>query len=277
MIITDSQVHIWRADTPERPWRKGIGAPGNRTTPLDVPEVVVEMDAAGVNRAVLVPPVLEDGRNDLALDAAAAYPDRFAVMGLFSLRTPRVAELEQWRSTPGMLGIRLNLSHVRNLDFLVDGNSDWFLGTAGRAGIPLMIFSPDRGSGIADAARRFPDVRFILDHMNVASKWQDDQIAAKVDDLRPLAALPNIAVKLSCLPNFVTDAYPFRSLHPYLERVLEWFGPQRCMWGSDLSRLRCPYSECVRAITDGVEFLSPDEKRQVMSGTLEEWLGWPAA
>jgi predicted TIM-barrel fold metal-dependent hydrolase len=79
MLIVDAQVHTWAASTPERPWSGG-GEP-QRTVPFTNEDLLKEMDVAGVHRAVLVPPGWEGSRNDLALAAARAHPDRFAVMG----------------------------------------------------------------------------------------------------------------------------------------------------------------------------------------------------
>src|ERR1039458_455786 len=81
VVITDSQVHIWGANTADRPWPKGGEARAQRPVPLETSELLAEMDAAGVDRAVIVPPSWEGDRNDLALAAAAAHPDKFAVMG----------------------------------------------------------------------------------------------------------------------------------------------------------------------------------------------------
>jgi predicted TIM-barrel fold metal-dependent hydrolase len=53
MLIVDSQAHIWGANTPERPWPKR--AEPHRATPIDREELLQEMDAAGVNRVVIVP------------------------------------------------------------------------------------------------------------------------------------------------------------------------------------------------------------------------------
>ena len=77
MPIVDSQVHIWAANTPERPWAPNVRA--HRETPLGHDTLLREMDAAGVDRVVIVPPRLDGTRNDLALAAAHAHPDRFAV------------------------------------------------------------------------------------------------------------------------------------------------------------------------------------------------------
>jgi predicted TIM-barrel fold metal-dependent hydrolase len=79
MLIVDSQVHIWAANTPERPWAPN--AKPHRPQPFGKNELLQEMKAAGVDRVVIVPPSLDRTRNDLALDAAQSHPDCFAVMG----------------------------------------------------------------------------------------------------------------------------------------------------------------------------------------------------
>jgi L-fuconolactonase len=57
------------------------------------------MDAAGVDRLVIVSPSWEGDRNDLALEAAAPHPDRFAVMGRLSIEKPESrALLDGWGS-----------------------------------------------------------------------------------------------------------------------------------------------------------------------------------
>ena len=70
MEIVDAQVHIWAKDTPERPWPKRNEP--HRPEPLGADELLGEMDAAGVDRVIIVPPKWEGERNDLALAAGEA-------------------------------------------------------------------------------------------------------------------------------------------------------------------------------------------------------------
>jgi len=93
MTVIDAQVHIWGAETLERPWPPGGAALAPRPTPLGKDELLREMDAAGVDRAVLVPPSWEGERNDLALEAALLHPDRFAVMGRLAIERPESRSL----------------------------------------------------------------------------------------------------------------------------------------------------------------------------------------
>ena len=54
MKIIDAQVHIWGANTPERPWPKRH--PPHRSQPFSAEDLIVEMDAAGVERMIELMP-----------------------------------------------------------------------------------------------------------------------------------------------------------------------------------------------------------------------------
>src|SRR3954468_3854740 len=119
MLIADSQVHIWAANTPKRPWPPN-GKP-HQPEPLGADELLLEMDKAGVDRVVIVPPRLDGTRNDLALDAVREHPDRFAVMGKIDAKNPKYREwMPTWRDQPGMLGIRFNFK--RSPETLASGD-----------------------------------------------------------------------------------------------------------------------------------------------------------
>ncbi len=127
MTVIDAQVHIWGAETPERPWPPGGAALAHRPTPLGKNELLREMDAAGVDRAIIVPPSWEGDRNDLAREAALLHPDRFAVMGRLAIERPKSRSLvDTWNASassggliclPGCVAliVRQSPSSLRNL------------------------------------------------------------------------------------------------------------------------------------------------------------------
>ncbi|HSQ04403.1 MAG TPA: hypothetical protein VLN59_10230 [Burkholderiales bacterium] len=143
MQIVDSQVHIWVAGTPERPWlppSPDIPAP-HKPQPFTKDHLLREMDAAGVQGAVLVTPLWEGVRNDVVLAAANAHPDRFAVMGRFDVTAPDARDLiPGWRAQRGMLGLRLLF--VRGTrPLLTEGGADWLWPEAEKARVPIMLFA----------------------------------------------------------------------------------------------------------------------------------------
>jgi hypothetical protein len=56
--------------------------------------------------------------------------------------------------------------------------------------------------------------------------------------------------------------------------VFEVFGPHRMFWGSDWTRLPCPYQENIKLFTDALPFLSGADLRAVMGEAVLAWLEW---
>ena len=93
MTIIDAQVHIWGADTPERPWPQHGQSYAHRPEPFGQDALLREMDAAGVDRVVMVLPSWAGERHDLALAAARWHPERFAMMGRLAIERPESRQL----------------------------------------------------------------------------------------------------------------------------------------------------------------------------------------
>ena len=276
MIIVDSQVHIWALETPEKPYAKGNASAPHRPVPLGHEELLREMDGAGVERCILVPPTWEDDRNDTSLEAARLYPARFAVMGKIKIDRPESRGLmATWQSQAHMLGIRMVFHRGRTREWLEDGTADWFWDAAERYDVPVMAFAPQDVEKLGPVAERHPGLRLIVDHMGLNSELKGKPLGPAVDQLLKFSHLSNVAVKVSSLPSYVADSYPFPSLHPHIRRVVDAFGPQRCFWGTDLSHLPCPYKQVVTLFTEELDFLSDADKEWIMGRAIAEWLNWP--
>ena len=125
MLIVDSQMHIWGADTPDRPWPGGAQR-AQKPYPVTKDMLLAEMDTAGVSRVVIVPPSWEGDRNDLALEAARLHPRRFTVMGRLAIERPvSRALVADWKKQPGMLGMRFTFHTDLQRPWLTDGTADW--------------------------------------------------------------------------------------------------------------------------------------------------------
>lgn len=277
-MIVDSQVHIWTASTPERPWPPIVHPTQSRPhkpEPITTAVMLREMEAAGVDRAVIAPPVWEGVRNDYALAAAQQYPDRFAVMGRFDLNDPASRDLAPtWRDQPGMLGLRYAFHRPLIRPLFVEGKIDWLWPALEKAGVPIMLFAHQTDLHLVKRiAERHPGLKLVVDHFAL-THGQDEEAFRDFDKLLELAPCPNIAVKASCLPKYTSAPYPFRPLHPYVRRVFDAFGPKRMFWGSDLSRLPCTYRECVTLFTEEMPWLEGEDLEWVMGRGLCEWIGW---
>lgn len=273
MLIVDSQVHIWGADTPRRPWPKR--APPQRPIPLEADALIREMDAAGVDRAVLVPPSWEGDRNDLAIQAAIDYPDRFATMGRIDPQTESHHALATWREQPGMLGLRFTFHTPLLIPLLTEGHMDWIWEEAEKAGVPIYVLVPHELVYLIDGvAERYPRLKLTMDHMALSSHKADEEAFRDFDKVLAIAKRPNVAAKLSALPCYSTDVYPYRSLHDYIRKAYDAFGPERLFWGTDLSRSPIPYRQHVTMFMEEIDWLTENDKEWIMGRAVCEWLGW---
>ena len=256
MHIVDSQVHIWGADTPDRPWPPGRAHEAQKPYPVTKDTLLFEMDLAKVNRMVLVPPSWEGDRNDLALEAARLHPDRFAVMGRLALQKPESRGLmADWKKQPGMLGMRFTFHNEHNRPFLTDGTADWLWPAAERAGIPLMVLMPGSHDMLDRIAGRHPGLKLVIDHVGLNVRGKGPKVFEDLPAVCALAKHPNVAVKASGMPSLSTEAYPFRDLHPHIRTLVDAFGPRRTCWGTDLTRMPCTYRECIDLFTKELPWL----------------------
>ena len=274
-MIVDSQVHLWKAETPDWPWVPGRKA--QLPEPFTIEKLVSMMDEAGVDRAVIVPPSWPGDRNDYGLEAARRYPERFAVMGRIAIEKPRSAALlPNWRGQPGMLGIRLTF-HRGQAALLESGATDWFWPAVEKAGLPVMFLAPGNMPKFAAIAERHPGLPLIVDHMSLTAEIaQSRTIPKAIDDLVPLARYPNVSVKLSSAPTYSFDPYPWRDMSEHLKRCFDAFGPRRCYWGTDLTNAfaKSTYRQRITQFTEELDFLSEEDKYWVMGRAILARLGW---
>lgn len=274
MLIIDAQIHVWSPDVSARPWPPGRTVHAHGPA-LSAEQVLRVMDDAGVARAVLVPPSWIGDDNTDALAAVRSYPNRFAVMGRFDPRAPDgESRLATWLDQRGMLGVRMTFHLPLWASWLTDGSLDWFWGACERLTIPLMIFVPGQVRTVGPIAERHPRLRLILDHLARPVGLKDEAAFADLDEVLALARHPNVAAKMSALPCYSSEGYPFPGLHGPIRRVCDAFGPRRMLWGTDYSRLPVPYRDAVRLFTEAVDFLTPADREWVMGRTAAEWLGW---
>jgi L-fuconolactonase len=276
MQIVDSQVHLWGADSPARPWPAGRAAEAQKPYPVSKETLLFEMDLAKVSRIVLVPPSWEGDRNDLALEAARLYPDRFAVMGRLALSDPKSRALvADWKKQPGMLGMRFTFHNEHNRHFLTDGTADWLWPEAERHRIPLMVLVPGSLDVLDRIATNHPGLKLVIDHCGLDVRGKGPKVWEDLPAVCALAKHANVAVKASGMPALSTEGYPFRDLHPHIRRLVEAFGPRRTFWGTDLTRMPCTYRECIDLFTREQPWLKGEDREWVMGRGVCEWLGWP--
>lgn len=268
MRIIDAQIHLWT---------KGTVVTPHRTTPYGLDEAVRDMDAAGVQGAIIHPPSWDEDSHALAAEAVRAYPNRFAILGRIPLDEPaRRGEIATWLQQPGMLGLRYTFLKPHMKSWPTDGTMDWLWPAAERHGVPIAILAGEFLPLIGEIASRHPGLKLIIDHFGVARGNTDDAAFATLPEVVKLARHPNIAVKVTGGPQYVSDSYPFSSLTPRYRAIYDAFGPSRMFWGTDITRMPCTWGECVTAFVDQQHWMPRADLEQVMGLAIADWLNWTA-
>lgn len=266
--ILDSHVHIWR----------GSGKPSatHQQEPFSKEQLLQAMDAAGVERAIVITPSWNTDKNLYPIEAARSAPTRLAVMGLFDIaQKPDTQLIDNWK-TSGMLGIRLFLASPAGRAWMTDGSADWFWPALERNNIPVMIFASGMMPAIGAIAERHPDLKICIDSFGVPPGVNGLAAFADYDNVLALSKYPNVGLKAESVPFLSGEAYPYTNLHPILHRTFDAFGPQSMFWGSDITLLKTiPYTDAIRVFTEELPWLKGRDLELVMGEALAAWVGWP--
>lgn len=273
MGIIDAHHHVWDLSVRDQDWITGPElAPLRRDFHLS--DLEPQARAASVDRTVLVQTVTVAEETPEFLALAAGSDVVAGVVGWTDLTAPDVAEeLARLRALPNgewLRGIRHQVQAEPDAWWLTRPEVLRGLRTVAEAGLVYdLVVLPHQLPAAVSAARRLPELTFVLDHLGkppIASGALEPWSEA----VRELAAQPNAVCKLS---GMVTEAdwheWTVDALRPYADTVLDAFGPQRLMFGSDwpVCTLAASYTEVVEATDALLAGLSPDEKTAVWTGT----------
>ena len=275
MSIIDSQVHVYAANTPDRPWHTVPNWPDHVTGD----EMVQAMDAVGVDGAIFIS-AFSMYRYDAsyAIEVQNAYPGRFGLVKPVDPLDPAVAEaIAEWKNTPGTVGIRIMMPKEAGLE-PDDPGIKLILHEAMRHDFPVNILcwgNLEVGKAVIDG---HPDNRFIIDHLGIVQPrmppappdpWAD---LPKVLDL---ASRPNVVIKVSGACTLSHGGYPYPDIWDPLARVFDTWGLDRCLWGTDWTRAFAVvnYKQAVEPfrLTD---LLTESERATLMGGACARAYGW---
>jgi L-fuconolactonase len=270
----DAHHHVWDLAVRDQPWTAGI-APLRRTFPFD--ELRPQLNRAGIDATVLVQTIAVPEETPEFLVLAAAYPEVRGVVGWVDLTADDVsARLDALRSGPGgehLVGIRHPVQGEADPRWLLRPDVGRGLQAVAGAGLVYdLLVTEGQLPAAIDAVRRHPDLRFVLDHAGkplIAAGELEPWRA----NIRTLAQLPNVTVKLSGLLTEATPSWTVDDIRQYTDHVVDSFGPTRMMFGSDwpVSTLRAAYRDVV-AVSEGlVEQCSVDERGAVFGTTALTW------
>lgn len=271
MRILDTHLHLVYPDRFSYPWLSGAPAIDK---PWHVEDYFAEAEALGIEAALHME--VDVAEADMMAETqfvAAVHPK---VVGAIAPCRPEsdgfAAFLEQLAALPHVKGVRRILH--QSPDEL--SQSEFFADNVARLAVHRLSFDlcvrADQlpiGTALVDKA---PEVQFILDHCGVP-----DVAGNGLDPWRghiaQLAKRPNVAAKISGIVAYAKPDWTVDDLRPYAEHVIESFGWDRVVWGSDhpVCTLTANLTRWVEATREIVAGASSDEQAKLLHRNAEHF------
>ena len=275
MLIIDSHTHLMTLDTERYP----LADPSSGYQPAfegSANALHEQMQLSGVSKALAISTGFYGWDNSYVLDQQVDNKSWLAVAALVD-----PAGVDSSRSLDalveqGVCGLRIQ-RHLFYQQALDDPISTPLWCAASDLGLTVDINATHEEYGAVEArVRAFPQTRFVLDHCGYVSSAlaPSENTTAPV---RALARYENVYIKLTFLPLASRQAYPFTDVHWMVRELVDAFGPDRCLFGSNFPTVQYSpqtgYEQTVALFADAVD-LSVEERAWILGGTAHKLWRW---
>ncbi|UVF22055.1 amidohydrolase family protein [Microvirga terrae] len=242
----DAHQHFWLMRNREGQWPPPELADIHRDFgPQDLEPV---LKACGIGGTVLVQslPTMDD--TDFMLDLADRHSFILGVVGWVDLKGSDAARhVARLSAHPRLKSLRPMLQDIADDDWIDDPQLDPAIDAMKKADLRFdALVMPQHLRALTALAKRHPDLPIVIDH-GAKPRIATGEIHSWRGLIADLAALPQVHCKLSGLLTEAAERRGMSTIRPYVDTLLELFGPERLIWGSDWPVLR-------------------------LAGTYEEWL-----
>lgn len=270
--IVDSHVHVWKHD-PKYPFAEGAKVPPEDAT---VDMLLALMKANGVAKTVIIQVIHYKFDNSYVADVLKLHPSTFHGVA-------RVDPLDP--AAPDHLSDLVERQRFRGVRLSPAGNAggDWIKGPlmpplwkrCEQLKTPMTILAPiTRMPDIQALYDKYPNLTLVIDHMADCPVNQP----AELEKLLAFERYPKVFVKISHTWSLSRQPYPWLDAQEHVKRLHAKFGPQRLMWGTDwpVSKNHAEYPQTLTVVRDDMKFLNQDDKRWMLSKTIEKVWPFPA-
>lgn len=262
----DAHQHFWKYSPDEYGWINDAMAVLRRDfLPQDLNPLLA---AEGFDGSIAVQARQSIEETRWLLELAAQNDIVKGVVGWVDLRSPDLpAQIEQFTQSGKLVGVRHVVQDEPDDEFML--RSDFRNGIARLHDFDLaydILIYPRQLSAAAKLVREFPEQRFVLDHI-AKPLIAEGRMDPWDREIRELAKAENVWCKLS---GMVTEArwqeWKPDDFGPYLDVVLNAFGPARLMIGSDwpVCTVAGTYSRTMSLVRDYIKQLTSSEQEGIL-------------
>jgi L-fuconolactonase len=190
------------------------------------------------------------------------------VVGWVDLCSPEIeVQLAEFSRNPKLVGVRHVVHDEPDDDFMARSDFQYGISLLSKYNLTydLLIF-PKHLSLATELVKKFPDQKFVLDHI-AKPQIKNKRLSPWKDNIRGLALLPNVYCKLS---GMVTESdwkqWTSADFTPYLDIVVDAFGTERLLIGSDwpVCTLAGSYAEVMQIVIEYIARLDSAQQQLIL-------------
>ncbi len=268
MARIDAHQHFWSLERGDYGWLTPDMKPIYRDfLPGDLKPL---LSAAGIEGTILVQAAPTVAETEFMLGLAHDEPFIRGVVGWVDFEDPSAPEnIARLSKQSALVGLRPMIQDI--------ADDDWMLGDGLVPAFDALIAAdlafdaltlPRHLSALRELLARYPNMRTVIDH---GSKplIRDGIMDAWDQDMAALASETLAFCKLSGLVTEASADWTVDDLRPYVDHLLDTFGPDRLVWGSDwpVCTLASSYGRWVDVTGELLSGLAEDERSAILGGT----------
>ncbi len=288
-MVMDTHTHAWTRPTRDHPWVNGPLVETVDEFSVDAvypaETLLADMDEVGIDEAVVVGyPICEWTDNWYTVRCVTEHDALSGIVMLDPFADDAADRLREAMAVDGVLGFRLGAicpsdrmweTFDPTVDWLreaVDETAFWAAARETDALVQVLAHV-DQLEQVGDLVETYPELSYALDHFCHAGPDvpPEDALGA----LEPLAGDEyDVAVKISEVVHRSAEGFPYADMHDHVRWLLETFGRERVIWGSDFPNVsdEATYAESLRWL-EHVDCLSKNDREWLTDRAMRELCG----
>ena len=264
----DAHQHFWRIDRGDYGWLTPAHGPVYRDfLPDDLSPIAARR---GIDATILVQAAPTAAETRFLLDLARDTPLVAGVVGWAPFDAPDASDrIASLAIDARLVGLRPMVQDEPDDDWLADSRlRPAFDAVIAHRLVFDALLLPRHLPRLARVLDRHPDLQVVVDH-GAKPRIRDGALASWRADMAIVAAHRNVACKLSGLVTEAPAHAGLSTLQPYIDTLLDLFGPRRLIWGSDwpVVELAGGYDRWHALAQQALRALDDDERAAVFGGT----------
>lgn len=265
-MVIDSHQHFWKYDPVTYSWiDDSMKVLQKDFLPSDLRPI---FQNNGVDGCVAVQADQSERETEFLLELAKENQFIKGVVGWVDLKAEGVSKrLDHYSQNEKLKGVRHIVQEEPDPEFML--RKDFQNGIRHLAEFGLtydILVYPNQLAAAVLLSRAFPEQKFVLDHI-AKPRISEGLDQEWVNNIKELASNPNVSCKVS---GMVTETTNFKwqqeDFYPFMDVVLDAFGWQRLMYGSDwpVCLLGGNYKEVLTIVKDYISKLTENQKAGIM-------------